>query len=130
MIAYLAAAAEPLGGYQRQILGPEFYTLVMMVGWVLLHVVCPLIAGFIYAAHRRTLFLWVAVLAVASYAIHAGQELWSVASYNDYRTMPGVLLEGALFIFAPAFGAVAIGIFIRGMWDQFRAKNVTAGVRN
>lgn len=128
MIDILAAAAEPLGGYERQIFGPEFYTLVVVVGWVLLHGLLPLIGGVMYATHWRTLLTWVAALAIASFAIHAGHELWSVASYDDYRAVSGALSQTAIFVFVPAFGAAAIGIFVRKLWDHSITNKAKVGV--
>jgi hypothetical protein len=129
VIDFLAAAAEAWDGYESQGLDPHFYSLLSGVGWFLLHALLPFVGGVTYASQWRTFLLWVAVLAVSSFAIHAGQELWLVASYDDYGTVSGTLSQFALFVFAPAFGAAAIGILIRRMWNQFMAEKATAGLQ-
>ncbi|MEX0342422.1 MAG: hypothetical protein AB3N06_07535 [Erythrobacter sp.] len=129
MIDLLALAAEAMDGYEPQGLDPHLYTLVSVVGWFLLHALLPLIGGIAYASHWRRFLLWIAALAVASFAMQVGQELWSVASYNDYGTVSGALSQIALFVFAPAFGGAAIGIFIRRMWDHSMANKATAGAQ-
>ena len=128
MIDYLSAAAEAANGYEAQGVDPEIYTLLSVTGWALLHAVLPLIGGAVYADHWRALWGWVAALAVASFSIHVGYELWSVATYDNNITVSDAILQTAMFVFLPAFGATATGILFRRIWVHRMTKDAKARV--
>jgi hypothetical protein len=112
VINYLAAAAQATGfGFDTQVSSFDWPSFIMMAGFIALHAVIPLIAGLIYADHWRTFLIWVSVLASASYALHAGQEMLNADSdvYNRLDTLTLI----AVFTLAPAFGAATLGILIR-----------------
>ena len=121
---FLAMAAPQPQGFDPEIA----FSLLSAAGWIVLHAILPLIGGVLYATHWRTLLAWVTALAAASFTLHAGHQI-SVSWYHEYFFIERLLLELAAFILAPAFGATAIGIFIRKMWDRLFNNNAMAGVQ-
>jgi len=120
---HLAAAAGP---------GPvelEIDLLMFVAGMLVLYVIAPLIGGVIYAAHWRALLVWVALLTVGSSAVHAGQVLWGFATYDCCGPVSDSLATVAIMVFVPAFGAAALGIFLRKLWDRFTNNQAMAGMQ-